>query len=119
MQMETSLSMMEAECMALSENTQALLPLLNLLKEGKEHRLPIFNTQPSTVRCQIFKDNTGALELVNVPKMQPPTRHINQKYHHFCAHLRLGRPKVLAVDTMDQLADQFTKGLGTALFQDL
>jgi hypothetical protein len=118
MQTETALSTTEAEYMALSENARTLIPLMDLLEEGKDHGVPIYSTQP-TVRCMIFEDNAGALELANVPKMRPRTRHINQKYHHFRAHVKSGRFKVLAVDTKDQLADQFTKGLGTALFQDL
>ena len=91
---------------------------MDLLEEGQQIGLPIYTTTP-TVRCTIFEDNAGALELANVPKMRPRTRHINQKYHHFRAHIRSGRLKVLAIDTKDQLADQFTKGLGDLLFLDL
>jgi hypothetical protein len=118
LQTETALSTTEAEYMALSENTRTLLPLMDLLEEGKAYGIPIHSPTP-TVRCRIFEDNAGALELANVPKMRPRTRHINQKYHHFRAHVRSGRLKVLAIDTKDQLADQFTKGLGIQLFQDL
>ena len=110
LQTETALSTTEAEYMALSENTRTLLPLMDLLEEGQKHGIPIHSPTP-TVRCRIFEDNAGALELANVPKMRPRTRHINQKYHHF--------REVLAVATKDQLADQFTKGLGIQLFQDL
>ena len=91
---------------------------MDLLEESKTYSIPIYSTTP-TVRCKIFEDNAGALELANVPKMRPRTRHINQKYHHFRVHVRSGRLKVLAIDTKDQLADQFTKGLGIQLFQDL
>jgi len=118
MQTETALSTTEAEYMALSENTRTLLPLMDLLEEGKAFGVPIYSTTP-IVRCKIFEDNAGALELANVPKMRPRTRHINQKYHHFRSHVKSGRLKVLAIDTKDQLADQFTKGLGVELFQKL
>ena len=118
LQPETALSTTEAEYMALSENARTLLPLMDLLEEGKSYGIPIYSTTP-TVRCRIFEDNAGALELANVPKMRPRTRHINQKYHHFRSHVKSGRLKVLAIDTKDQLADQFTKGLGTQLFQKL
>ena len=104
--------------MALSENTRTLLPLMDLLEEGQSFGVPIYSTTP-IVRCKIFEDNAGALELANVPKMRPRTRHINQKYHHFRSHVKSGRLKVLAIDTKDQLADQFTKGLGVELFQKL
>jgi hypothetical protein len=35
------------------------------------------------VRCKVFKDKTGAVELANVPKLRPQTKHINSKYHRF------------------------------------
>jgi hypothetical protein len=118
MQTETALSTREAEYMASSENARTLLPLMDLLDEGKDFEVPIYCTTP-TVCCRIFEDNAGALELANVPKMRPRTRHINQKYHHFRSHVRSGLLKVLAIDTKDQLADQFTKGLAVEQFQNL
>jgi hypothetical protein len=118
LQTETALSTTEAEYMALSENTRVLLPIMDLLEEGMKHGVPVHTTEP-TVRCRIFEDNAGALELANVPKMRPRTRHINQKYHHFRAHVKSGRLKVLQVATENQLADQFTKGLGLGLFLSL
>ena len=118
LQTETALSTTEAEYMALSENTCTLLPLMDLLEEGQSFGVPIYSTTP-IVRCKIFEDNAGALELANIPKMRPCTSYINQKYHHFRSHVKSGRLKVLAIDTKDQLADQFTKGLGVELFQKL
>jgi hypothetical protein len=38
------------------------------------------------MRCRVFEDNSGAVELatsVKSPKMRPRTKHINTKYHHF------------------------------------
>ena len=104
--------------MALSENCRTLLPIMALLEEGTALGVPVYVTQP-TVRCRIFEDNAGALELANVPKMRPRTRHINQKYHHFRSHVKSGRLKVLPVETENQLADQFTKPLSEGTFQDL
>ena len=89
-----------------------------MLEEGKSCEVHIYSATP-IVRCKIFEDNAGALELANVPKMRPRTRYINQKYHHFRSHVKSGRLQVLAIDTKDQLADQFTKGLGIDLFQKL
>ena len=43
------------------------------------------------VRCTLFKDNSGALDIARTPKMRPRTKHINIIYHHFqeyvCCHL--------------------------------
>lgn len=38
------------------------------------------------LKCKMFEDNNSALEIANVPKMQPQTRHINVQYHHFRSH---------------------------------
>jgi hypothetical protein len=35
------------------------------------------------IRCKIFEDNVGAVEMANVPKMHPCTKHLNIKYHFF------------------------------------
>jgi len=36
------------------------------------------------IHCKVFEDNEGAIEIANVPKMRPRTKHLNIKYHHFC-----------------------------------
>jgi hypothetical protein len=118
LQTETALSTTKSEYMTLSENVRTLLPIMDLLKEGVKNGVPVHTTQP-TVRCKIFEDNAGALELANVPKVRPHTCHINQKYHNFRAHVRSGRLKVLPIETKNRLANQFNKGLLIGLFQDL
>jgi hypothetical protein len=35
------------------------------------------------VHCNPFEDSSGAVEMVNIPKMHPRSKHINTKYHHF------------------------------------
>jgi len=49
--------------------------------------------------------------LAKVPKMRPRTRHINQKYHHFCEWVKGGIIEVLPIDTLEQPADLLTKPL--------
>jgi hypothetical protein len=59
--------------------------------------------------CKVFEDNSGALELARLPKLDPRTKHINVCYHHFCKHVRKGLIKIFPVDTKDQIADPLTK----------
>jgi hypothetical protein len=33
------------------------------------------------VHCQVFEDNSSALEMARTPKMCPRTKHIDLKYH--------------------------------------
>ena len=35
------------------------------------------------VKCEVFEDNVGAIELAKLPKLQPRTKHIAVHYHHF------------------------------------
>ena len=82
LQRESALSRTEAEYMAISEAFRLLLPLMGLLEEAREKRVPI-ESGPPVVRCKAFEDNSGALELACLPKMRPHTKHIKVKYHHF------------------------------------
>jgi hypothetical protein len=88
---------------------------MRLVREIKRNlELPL-HTVP-TVNCKVFEDNAGAIELANVPKMRPRTKHINTKYHHFRKYVSEGKISVQHVRTENQIADIFTKNLGRELF---
>jgi hypothetical protein len=44
---------------------------------------------------------------------------MNIKYHHFREAVQNGHVTIHAIDTLDQLADIFTKPLGVDLFEKL
>lgn len=46
-----------------------------------------------------------------MPRMSPRTKHIAIPYHFFRSKVEELEIKVVAIDTSNQLADQFTKGL--------
>ena len=54
-----------------------------------------------TMKCAVFKDNNGALELATTPKMRPMTKHITIKHHHFREHVARGLIKILKVDAAE------------------
>ena len=35
------------------------------------------------VKCKLFEDNNGAIELAKAPNIRPRTKHIALKYHNF------------------------------------
>jgi hypothetical protein len=72
-----------------------------------------------TVKCTIFEDNNGALELAKAPKMCPRTKHIAIKYHHFRSKVHSSEVDIKRVDTKNQIADIFTKGLPRFDFERL
>ena len=61
--------------------------------------------------CTVFEDNQGCIDLIHSPKINPRTRHISIKYHHFREHVRAGHLRIQWISTKDQLADIFTKSL--------
>ena len=116
MQTEVTLSTTESEYVSLSQNLREVIPLMQLVEEIKQ-KLDANLVAKPTVRCTVFEDNSGALELAMVPKMRPRTKHINNKYHHFREHVRTKKISVLAVDSADQVADYLTKPLSRDMFQ--
>jgi hypothetical protein len=117
LQSEIALSTVEAEYIALSQSLRDVIPLLDLIKEmEKFFGLP---SEKPEVKCKLFEDNNGALELARAPKYRPRTKHIAIKYHHFREHVKKGLVSINAIDTKEQIADIFTKGLPTISFKYL
>ena len=71
------------------------------------------------MKCKLFEDNNGALELARAPKYRPRTKHIALKYHHFRSFVKCGYVKVSRIETKEQLADIFTKPLPDVTFKYL
>jgi hypothetical protein len=115
LQTDTALSTTESEYISLSDALRETISMMRLLKEITQHDIVNIDAVP-VVKCRLFGDNSGAVELAKVPKMRPRTKHINAKYHHFRKFVHDGLIKVFQVSTNDQLADIFTKNLGTDLF---
>ena len=109
LQTEIALSTTEAEYIALSTAAREVLPLREMVTELKTI-LDIPNAK-LVIQCTLFEDNKGAEELANVPKNRPRTKHIAVKYHHFREAVRSKTLIVKRVDTLNQLADIFTKPL--------
>ncbi len=67
--------------------------------------------------CKVFENNSGALELAQLPKLCSRTKHINVCYHHFCEHVRSWEVKIFPINTHDQVVDTLTKVLSQNVFQ--
>ena len=91
------------------------IPIMRLVKELSQKFNLQLETKP-TIYCTVFKDNSGAVELANVPKMRPRTRHINPKYHHFRKYVFEGKIKVQYIPSKEQHGDIMTKNLPRDLF---
>ncbi len=68
--------------------------------------------RPAYVHLTIFEDNNGALAFAMQPKLTPRTKHITVKYHWFKSMIGMEQGFLIKkVDTAEQKADIFTKGL--------
>jgi len=115
LQSEIALSTTEAEYIALSQAMRDLIPMRSLLQEiSTITKMDIGNTR--TYRSKVYEDNKGCVDVIKSPKVNPRTRHISIKYHHFREHVTNGNIEVEWIDTKNQLADIFTKPLSKQAF---
>ena len=110
LQSEIALSSTESEYMGISYSLRDAIPIMSILEEMKSHGFPITETK-GKVRCKVFEDNSGALEMARVHKYRPRTKHLNVKYHHFRDHVAKGIITLHAIGTKEQQADMLTKPL--------
>ncbi|KAL7477269.1 LOW QUALITY PROTEIN: hypothetical protein ACHAW6_003083 [Cyclotella cf. meneghiniana] len=90
LQSQVALSTTETEYIALSQALRDVILVMSLLGEMREHKFNVILVQPR-IYCKAFEDNSGALELARLAKLQPQTEHINVCYHHFCKHKRANK----------------------------
>jgi hypothetical protein len=116
LQSEIALSMTKAEYIALYQAIRELLPMRDLFQEvGTALKLKC--AIPTILHSTVFEDNNGALSLATSPKISPRTKHIAVKYHHFRSKIGVDKGIIIQrVDTKEQKADIFTKGLGAQQF---
>ena len=119
LQTEIALSTLEAEYIALSTGMKELLPQRELFQEIG-NKMGLSYTQPMILNSTIFEDNNGALQLAQAPKISPRTKHIAVKYHFF--RDKIGEDKGILlkkIESINQIADLFTKGLTSQLCEPL
>ena len=101
--------------MALSYSVRALIPLKSIIKEVIDN-LGIDSDKLKFVSSStIHEDNNGAIVVATSPRMTPTSNHIAVKYHWFRQHV--GK-EILSrkIDSENQKADIFTKGLQGEIF---
>ena len=118
LQTHIALSSTEAEYIAISTAMREVIPLMALLKEMSEKQFIPHNNQ-ADIHCQIFEDNSGAIEIAQTTKYRPRTKHINTQYHHFRYYVDTGQLRLQYIPSKDQLADMLTKSLPISDLQRL
>lgn len=106
----TTLSTMEAEYVSLSTAMRELIPMRTIVSEIRE-TLKLDQKFKVRAHSKVFEDNNGALALAKSPRMTPRSKHIAIHYHFFREQVQNGSIEILPIDTTEQLADIFTKGM--------
>jgi hypothetical protein len=110
MQTDIALSSTESEYTGLPYALRDAIPIMELLKELKKKKFPVWLTIPN-VHCKVFEDNSGALEMATVHKLRPRTKHLNVKLHHFRDYVTRKEISIHPIDTSMQLANYLTKAV--------
>ena len=117
-----ALSTTEAEIHSLSAALREVIFMMKLMDEMKSFGIDLVKNQP-VIRCRVFEDNVGAVEVANTPKLRPRTKHIALQYMHFREWTVKGingeppRIKVEYISTHLQQADIMTKPIAREQFQ--
>ncbi len=119
LQTEIALSTTEAEYIALSQAMRELIPMREFLSHLQQ-KMKIESKHPIKIQSTVFEDNNGCISIVKAPKMTPRTKHIAVKYHFFREHIGEEKGIIIEkIDTLEQIADIFTKGLAADKFEYL
>ena len=110
LQTEIALSSSESEYTGLSYALREAIPVMQLIREMSALGF-IEQQKPPKIYCEVFEDNSGALEMANIHKYRPRTKHLNVKLHHFRQYVNDGSVIVRKIDTAEQQADYLTKPL--------
>ena len=116
LQSEIALSTTEAEYVGISYALREAIPIMRLLREMKKLGFNIINRKVP-IRCKVFEDNAGAIEIAKTEKYRPRTKHMNIKLHHFRQYVTKGRIEIVKIESANQQADILTKPLPNPLFE--
>jgi hypothetical protein len=116
LQTEIALSTMEAEYIALSQSMRELLPIREIVRE-MAFAMKFHKAFEIRTHSKVFEDNNGCLILASCPRLTPRSKHIAVKYHFFRQHVQKGDLRIYKINTEEQKADIFTKGLVRAVFE--
>jgi transposase InsO family protein len=109
-QQTVALSTAEAEYIAATHLAKQVLWHRSLYSE-LDFSLPTTST--------IFTDNQAAIAISHHPEFHARTKHIDINYHFLRDLISAGTLNTVYINTKDNLADLFTKGLSRSIHQDL
>ena len=116
LQGEITLSSTESEYTGMSYALRDGIPLMHMLREFAKHGLLVGDTTP-TIHCEVFEDNSGALEIATNHKYRPRTKHLNVKLHHFRDYVTQKEILIKSIGTLEQPADYLTQAVNEPILR--
>lgn len=77
----------------------------------------IENLTGKTVKATVYSDNQGAIQLIKNGIFNRRSKHIKVKFHYVCEVYQEKKIEIKYIPTDQQLADVFTKPLGSTKFE--
>ena len=105
---------MEAEYTDLSTSLKQLIPF-KCLVECVWEAVSLKKDNLISINTTVWEDNQGCK--IFATRMTPGSKHYAIKYHWFCTQLESNNIVIKIIDSVEQLADMFTKGLRRVLFE--
>ena len=112
-----SVSTMDAEYIALLMCMRKLILLKQIFVDPSNFFE--VDVEVARAKCTVVEDNSLVIQLENLPKMTPKSKHISLHYHFYWEHIRKGSASVEHISTYLQIANTFTKCLAEAKFEVL
>ena len=106
----TAKSTAEAEYIALSQAISDGIFLRSILLE-----LRIDMSRP----IKIYEDNQAAIQIATNPVYKSKVKQVNVHYHFIRYYVKMGIVEITHIQSKDQVADMFTKGLNGPMFKCL
>ena len=86
------------------------IPIMELLREMKRNGFKLGDHR-AKIKCEVFEDNSDAIEIARIKKYRPRTKHLNVKLHHFRSYIDRKLVMVSHISSEQQPADCLTKPL--------
>lgn len=99
---------------------KTVIPLRRTVK-AVARGVGLIDNEQMRFKTTVHEDNAGALTLSQLEpgRMTPQSKHYAVKYHWFRSHLKENETTIQKIDTKDQKADIFTKGLRKDQFESI
>ena len=68
---------------------------------------------------QVYEDNMAAIKIADNPVYKSKVKQVNVHYHFIRDYVKMGIVEISHIESKDQIADMFTKAIGTTLFKNL